>query len=484
MIHSTLLANNLTEESATQRRRRYGLQRVVCEIDALLAAQLDVILHHPTFQQLEASWRSLYALVCIAQDPLQHSALANSNLIQIKMLSISWREVGRDLEHVNDPEQSELFKLIYSHGLDMPGANPFSVLVGDYKISHGFQTHRMVDDTATLSGLSYIASAALCPFITGVDKRLFDVTSMQAITIEPQRLEKLFNGPSHSDWRQLRQEENTRFLGLTFPDILLRSPYILDGDGGRLRYRETTHQAENDYLWGNSAYAYASTLMKTFAETGWFVNLSKGLSEVFYEADHDAPVDQRLQHYLPFGMDPYCVAPRATTSVQLDTHTERTLAQLGFIPLSSRHSQQDSRFYYSPSVNQPKEYMDGIATTNARMTACLAYTFGASRIAHHLKVYGRSRIGSDTTSSTIQRDISQYLHHYTTRNVEGLSAERLKKPLANYRVTVQRRLGVSGSYSSVIHLQPHGQCDQVMGEIRLATSTRMAENNVTGITQE
>jgi hypothetical protein len=39
------------------------LTQAVARIDALLARQVNAILHHPDFQQLEASWRGLHYLV-------------------------------------------------------------------------------------------------------------------------------------------------------------------------------------------------------------------------------------------------------------------------------------------------------------------------------------------------------------------------------------------------------------------------------------
>ena len=45
---------------------RGTVEAIIAEIDRQLAEQVNVILHHPEFQQIEASWRGLQFLVTSA----------------------------------------------------------------------------------------------------------------------------------------------------------------------------------------------------------------------------------------------------------------------------------------------------------------------------------------------------------------------------------------------------------------------------------
>ena len=78
------------------------IESIVAEIDRQLAAQINLILHHPEFQQIEASWRGLRFLV---------DSTETGPLLKIKLLDISKRELRRSLRkfHGTAWDQSPLF---------------------------------------------------------------------------------------------------------------------------------------------------------------------------------------------------------------------------------------------------------------------------------------------------------------------------------------------------------------------------------------
>src|SRR3954462_13879964 len=65
------------------------IDRLIAAIDELLTEQVNTIIHHPRFQALEASWRSLARLVGTA---------GRNPRIKVRVLDIRWTEVCRDLE--------------------------------------------------------------------------------------------------------------------------------------------------------------------------------------------------------------------------------------------------------------------------------------------------------------------------------------------------------------------------------------------------
>ncbi len=101
------------------------LSRDVALLDALLDGQVNAILHHPRFQKLEASWRGLRYLAEQAE---------GAENVKIRVLSVSWNELARDLERAIEFDQSQLFRKVYSDEFGTPGGEPFGLLLGDYEI--------------------------------------------------------------------------------------------------------------------------------------------------------------------------------------------------------------------------------------------------------------------------------------------------------------------------------------------------------------
>src|SRR5262245_18250927 len=65
------------------------IDRLIAAIDELLTEQVNAVIHHPRFQALEASWRSLERLTGTA---------GRNPRIRVRVLDIRWAELCRDLE--------------------------------------------------------------------------------------------------------------------------------------------------------------------------------------------------------------------------------------------------------------------------------------------------------------------------------------------------------------------------------------------------
>jgi len=77
-----------------------ALDRDIADVDALISAQVNAILHAALFQRLEARWRGLDFLTDVAE---------LSPIVKVRMLSLSWSEVARDLDRAADFDHSQLF---------------------------------------------------------------------------------------------------------------------------------------------------------------------------------------------------------------------------------------------------------------------------------------------------------------------------------------------------------------------------------------
>ena len=130
------------------------LCRAIADIDRLINLQLNDIIHHNQLQQLEASWRGLLYLT---EQTERHD---REQKVKVKLLSLSWPELSKDINRAIDFDQSDFFKLIYDNEFDMPGGEPFGVLIGDYQISHKIRPGQLTNDLDTLKEVARTAAAA------------------------------------------------------------------------------------------------------------------------------------------------------------------------------------------------------------------------------------------------------------------------------------------------------------------------------------
>ncbi|MFO0949003.1 MAG: type VI secretion system contractile sheath large subunit [Planctomycetota bacterium] len=241
------------------------LNRDIARIDALLTDQVNAILHHTSFQQLEASWRGLSYLV------QQGEGVEN---LKIRVLNVSWKELTRDLDRAIEFDQSQLFKKVYSEEFDTPGGEPFSVLLGDYQIQHRIGPDHPMDDIAAMQAISQVAAAAFAPFIASSSPALFGLDSFTEME-RPMDLGRSFEQLEYLKWRAFRDSEDSRFVGLTLPKTLMRLPY--DDTSGRIdgfRFQEDVESPDRSkYLWGNAIYAFGAVLIRAFAESGWLADI-------------------------------------------------------------------------------------------------------------------------------------------------------------------------------------------------------------------
>ncbi|VAW45392.1 Uncharacterized protein ImpD [hydrothermal vent metagenome] len=455
--------------SVTSKRSReqvlYTIQQTILNIDKLINQQIDEILHHASFQKLEASWRGLQYLVDIEAD------YDEDLTVKVKVFNVAWNEIGKDVSRAIEFDQSQLFHRIYSDEFDMPGGEPFGVLLGDYQVSHRPRPDTYVSDIDTLKEISSIATAALCPFITGVNSSLFGLDSLREFGY-PMDLTSVFSQKEYTKWHSLRKEESSRFLGITLPDMLMRKPYHADNTRHeQFIYNEKSNDPEKAYLWGNSCYAFGGILIRAFANTGWFADIRGGLHEF-----GEGGIVRDLE-YAEFDMDSSSMATRPATNIQIDDFLERELSQLGFIPMCSYHSVKGSTFYSNSSLHQPPVYDLDIANTNARLSSMIQYMLCVSRFGHYIKVIGRDKVGSFINAQDCQRILQNWLNQYTISSENSSSVLKARYPLAESKVEIKEQPGKPGYFICIIHLKPHFQLDQLVSSIKLVTELAVGAIN-------
>lgn len=431
------------------------LVRDIARLDDLINRQVNAILHHPTFQAFEASWRGLRYLVDQADD---------ADGVKIRVLHLTWRELVRDQERALEFDQSQLFRKVYNEEFGTPGGEPYGILLGDYAIRHRPSPDHPTDDMAALHGAAGVAAAAFAPLIVGAHPSLLDMESFSELE-RARNLQQTLSATEYTKWNSLRQTDDARFVGVVLPRVLARAPY--DEQRGRadaFRFHEDVGGPDRSkYLWGTAVYAFGAVAIRAFADSGWFAEL-RGVG-----------VDGRGQGLAPnlavdyFATDKRGIAAKCSTDVAITEPREKELSELGLIALCHCADTELSAFFGNMSLQRPAPYDRDAGAINARMSAMIQYILCVGRFAHYLKVMARDRVGAVTDATSVEDQLQRWLLNYTTANSDLDESLRARYPLREARVQVREAPGKPGNYQCVMHLCPHAQLDQVLAAVRLST---------------
>jgi type VI secretion system protein ImpC len=418
----------------------------IADIDALLSAQVNEILHAEPFQRLEASWRGLHYLVSQAE---------TGSMLKIRVLDASKDDLRKDLETASEFDQSALFVKIYEDEYGMFGGEPFGALIGDYEFG------RHPQDVALLERFSNVAAAAHAPLLSGASPALFGWESFIEISV-PRDLSRIFASAEYVKWRAYRDSEDSRYVGLTLPRILLREPYRPETSPVEtfVFHEDVSGPDHRKYLWGNAAYALGTRLADAFARYNWCAMIrgtdGGGLVEGLPSAD--------------FGTDDEGLVVRGPTEVAITEHREKELADLGFVPLTHCKGTGYPVFFSTQSCQRSKRYDTDEANANARLATQLQYILSTSRFAHYVKAMMRDKVGHMMTPRDCEDYLNRWITGYCLANPESADTEgKARKPLRDAQISVREVRGKPGCYEAVTHLQPHFQLDELTVALRLVT---------------
>jgi len=372
--------------------------------------------------------------------------------LKIKVLNVSKRELLKDLQRAPEFDQSALFKKVYEEEFGVFGGAPFASLIGDYQFGKG------PEDIELLERISQTAAGAHAPFLSAASPEFFNLDSFANLDA-PRDLSKVFDSTEYAKWKSFRQSEDSRYVGLTAPRMMLRLPY---GKNTKqieaFQYEEDVDGTEhNKYLWGNSAYALGTRLTNAFAMYGWCAairgveggGLVEGLPvHNFYTDDGD-------------------LAMKCPTEVQITDRREKELADQGFIPLVHSKNNDFAAFFSVQSCQKPKVYDKDAANANARLSTQLPYIFAVSRFAHYLKAMMRDKLGSFMSRSDCERFLNQWIQNYVTPDDTASQSTKASHPLREARIDVSEVPGKPGVYRATAFLRPHFQLDELSVGLRL-----------------
>lgn len=425
-----------------------SIESIIAAIDKKLSDQINLILHHEDFQKLEGAWRGLHHLV---------NNTETDDQLKIRVMNISKADLARTLKRYKGTawDQSPIFKKIYEEEFGQLGGEPYGCLVGDY---HFDQTP---PDVELLGEVAKIASAAHAPFISGASPTVMQMESWRELA-NPRDLTKIFSSPEYAGWRSLRESEDARYIGLTMPRFLARTPYGAKTNPVEAFDFEEDVEGDqhNRYTWANSAYAMATNINRAFKEYGWCTRI-RGI-------ESGGAVEGLPVHTFP--TDDGGVDMKCPTEIAISDRREAELARSGLMPLIHRKNADFAAFIGAQSLQKPAEYTDPDATANENLAARLPYLFATCRFAHYLKCMVRDKIGSFKERDDMQRWLQDWILQYVDGNPATSSEEtKARRPLAAAEVVVEEVEGNPGYYTSKFFLRPHYQLEGLTVSLRLVS---------------
>ena len=415
----------------------------IAQIDHLVSIQLNEVLHHQAFQKLEGSWRGLKYLMDQSE---------TSDKLKIKVLNVTKKELLRDLQRAPEFDQSAMFKKVYEEEYGVFGGAPFAALIGDYEFSKG------PEDIELIEKVSNVAAAAHAPFLTAASPEMMNMDSFTSLDA-PRDIAKIFDSSEYAKWKSFRQSEDSRYVGICLPHVLMRLPYGRDGiqiDG--FNYEEGVDGSDHSkYLWGNAAYCLGSRLTNAFAKYGWCAAI-RGV-------EGGGLVEGLPTH--TFTTDSGDVALKCPTETPITDRREKELADQGFVPLVHCKGTDYAAFFSIQSGQKAKLYDSEAANANARLSTQLPYIFAVSRFAHYLKAMMRDKIGSFMERSDCERFLNRWIQNYVVGNDDVSPATKAQFPLREAKIEVMEVAGKPGVYRAVAFLRPHFQLDELSVSLRL-----------------
>jgi len=402
----------LLEEVATITQST--LDRRILAIDRALTSQLDLLLHEPALQHLEARWRGLAFVV-------QNISFVND--IRLEFLSVSPDELALDFADSPEITDSGLYERVYTRALATYGAPPYGLLCGDF--STGPASHEL----DLLRAISKVCAAAQVPFVGNAHAELLGVRDFAELPGLAD-VEASIGSAAGQRWEKLRRDPNARYLGLCLPRFLLRAPLDVDRQtSSQLRYRERI-RGDADLLWGHASLAFTVRVAEAFARYRWCVSiLGSSLCPVISTSPPDLDI-------------------RCSVDLLLSRRLEGELAAAGFIAITYDRRMQGLTLHSAPSLaDHPAE------APHDELSTQLPYVFLSGRIAHYLRRIERDTIGAWDDPKRLEVALKTWLRRHVADLEDAHWETRSRRPLRRADLHLSRTPG--GWIRVRLELEPH-----------------------------
>jgi type VI secretion system protein ImpC len=430
------LINRIGKEAEVHRVGGALIDSYIGEIDKVLSAQMDEILHHEEFQALESTWRGLHFLV---------QGTEFSKAVKYELLDVTKEELFEDLNEAALGEgyekDSGLWHHIYWGAYDKVGGHSYTAMMADYQFDNKAQ------DIKLMQHLSVIGESSQLPFIANASAQFFGEKDFNDVMNNRFLKDQINDGAEYTAWRAFRDDERSKYVSLTLPRFLGRLPYNPKEDPTKnFNYDEGIYRGGKDNsLWCNASFALASNMVKSFEKWGWSVKL--------VGVDSGGIVDNLpTPTYEEHGQTKLKVPVEASVGQAKDFE----LAEMGFISLAHWDRTDYACFFEVPSVQRPKVIKnDPEATANYSVGARMQYTLLVTRIAHYLKYRQLRFVGANKNASEIEEDLSNWLKTITSDQPSAPESLIAERPLRSFQLEVKELPEKPGFFQIVAEFRPH-----------------------------
>ncbi len=433
------------KESAVERVNGPLIDSYIKQIDEAISAQMDEILHHQDFQELESAWRGLEYLVKNTQF---------TSPIKIELFDVSKEELYEDLESAETGEgyekESVLWEKIYWNAYDKVGGHPYSCIISDYQFDNSMQ------DINLMEHLSIMSESAQVPFIGNASAQFFGHESFEAMMSDRYLEEKVRESPEYKAWHSFRDDDRSKYIGLALPRFLGRLPY---GDKmeetKNFKYSESmvydyedeegNPKSRDSSSWISASFAMGANIIRSFENWGWSVKI------VGVESGGQV---EKLP--VPFYEEHGETKEKVPVEASVGQAKDQELCDMGFMPLAHWDRTNYACFFEAPSVQRPKVIKDNeVATANYSVGARMQYTLLVTRIAHFLKYRQLRFVGRNAGKAEIKQSLSEWLEKLVSDFNNPQDSVVAQRPLRSFQIEVEELEDRPGFFQVTAEFRPH-----------------------------
>ena len=270
-------------------------------IDEALSGAMRAILHHPDFQAVESTWRSLELLARRVQTGVG---------LDVVLYDVSAEEWAADLSAQDDLAESGLFQMLGEEPRLDEGQGPLSAVFGLYTLE---ETPPHAELLARMSKISNWMNA---PFMTAISPKFLETKKEDRHPLVAKT------------WDTVRTLPETKYIGLAAPRFLLRLPYGKKTEPvDPFDFEEFNMRSGlKGMLWANPVVLSAILMAETVNQKGKEMQLGDVMS-----------IDDMPFHYMTDQYGDQIALP--CTERLINTRTNADVVIRGYIPLLSMKGQ-------------------------------------------------------------------------------------------------------------------------------------------------
>jgi type VI secretion system protein ImpC len=412
-----------------QRRRdllapgRDPARRCAADVEAALIAeridmQVATLLDLPEVRRLDAAWRSLALLA-------GHAGQAQG--VDLAVLPVTRGELAEDLGDAPELAAAGLHRTLYADEYGQHGGRPWSLLVCDLAFTAAPQ------DLALLRRLAALGTIAHTPVLADAAPGLLGLADWRGLPAV-EDVSAALHGPRMGAWQAWRGQDDARHVALVLPPLALRAPVLPQGD----------------WLWGSAAMVLAARLADCHARTRWCADAAGAGPAA------EVPVPQPCGFAATAGAE---LRPSAASLLSEDQ--ARDLAEHGLTALCASRLRPAVAFPSIPSLHRAD---DPVPTQ-------LPLVLIADRIAHHLKVLSRERLGGQVDRAGLERELADWLGRHIADGQIDDPALRAARPLRGATVRVHEVPGRAGWMRAELTIRPY--LPGAGADVELALASRL-----------